>query len=130
MHSNFAYSKFLQLGLSFQGKIGFLKLSDFLVLGIDSTSPLVVWFWEVMEEFGTTERSLFLRFVRGRTRLPRSIADFRGRDFVLQVPCLRVPSLRLLPRSPNIGLGISQLGATIGRWQYLSWIKVYLIVIV
>jgi hypothetical protein len=38
-----------------------------------------------MEEFGTTERSLFLRFVWGRTRLPRSIADFRGRDFVLQV---------------------------------------------
>jgi hypothetical protein len=38
-----------------------------------------------MEEFGTNERSLFLRFVWGRTRLPRSIADFRGRDFVVQV---------------------------------------------
>ncbi len=53
--------------------------------GVESNSPLVIWFWEVMEEFGTTERSLFLRFVWGRTRLPRSIADFRGRDFVLQV---------------------------------------------
>lgn len=38
-----------------------------------------------MEEFSNQERSLFLRFVWGRTRLPRTIADFRGRDFVLQV---------------------------------------------
>lgn len=37
-----------------------------------------------MEEFTNQERSLFLRFVWGRTRLPRNIADFRGRDFVLQ----------------------------------------------
>ena len=53
--------------------------------GVEANSPLVIWFWEVMEEFGNAERSLFLRFVWGRTRLPRSIADFRGRDFVLQV---------------------------------------------
>lgn len=53
--------------------------------GIDATASLIQWFWEVMEEFSTTERSLFLRFVWGRTRLPRTIADFRGRDFVLQV---------------------------------------------
>ena len=38
-----------------------------------------------MQEFSNAERSLFLRFVWGRTRLPRTIADFRGRDFVLQV---------------------------------------------
>ena len=48
-------------------------------------APLVQWFWEVMDEFSNPERSLFLRFVWGRTRLPRTIADFRGRDFVLQV---------------------------------------------
>jgi hypothetical protein len=53
--------------------------------GVDATAPLVQWFWEVMEEFSNAERSLFLRFVWGRTRLPRTIADFRGRDFVLQV---------------------------------------------
>lgn len=53
--------------------------------GVDANSPLVTWFWEVMEEFTTQERSLFLRFAWGRTRLPRTIADFRGRDFVLQV---------------------------------------------
>ncbi|BFG02621.1 probable E3 ubiquitin-protein ligase HERC2 [Drosophila madeirensis] len=53
--------------------------------GFDPGSALVSWFWEVMEEFTNQERSLFLRFVWGRTRLPRTIADFRGRDFVLQV---------------------------------------------
>ncbi|XP_030381589.1 probable E3 ubiquitin-protein ligase HERC2 [Scaptodrosophila lebanonensis] len=53
--------------------------------GFDPNSALVSWFWEVMEEFTNQERSLFLRFVWGRTRLPRTIADFRGRDFVLQV---------------------------------------------
>ena len=53
--------------------------------GIDATAPLTRWFWEVMEKFNQTERSLFLRFVWGRTRLPRTAADFKGRDFVLQV---------------------------------------------
>lgn len=53
--------------------------------GIDAMAPLTRWFWEVMESFNQTERSLFLRFVWGRTRLPRTAADFRGRDFVLQV---------------------------------------------
>lgn len=72
--------------------------------GFDPSSALVTWFWDVMEEFTNQvcsispldsesliellplqERSLFLRFVWGRTRLPRTIADFRGRDFVLQV---------------------------------------------
>lgn len=53
--------------------------------GIEPHAPLVKWFWEVMESFNRNERSLFLRFVWGRTRLPRTTADFRGRDFVLQV---------------------------------------------
>lgn len=53
--------------------------------GVEPSAPLAQWFWEVMEAFSNTERSLFLRFVWGRTRLPRTIADFRGRDFVIQV---------------------------------------------
>jgi len=75
---------------------------------VEPHSGLVRWFWEVMEEFSHVERSLFLRFVWGRTRLPRTLgiflciffnifylhiyifpttppADFRGRDFVFQV---------------------------------------------
>jgi len=67
--------------------------------GVDPNSPLVSWFWAVMEEFGTAERSLFLRFVWGRTRLPRSIADFRGRDFVLQILDKYNPPDDFLPES-------------------------------
>lgn len=59
--------------------------------GIGPNAPLVKWFWEIMEEFSNNERSLFLRFVWGRTRLPRTRADFRGRDFVLQVRQHKIP---------------------------------------
>lgn len=52
---------------------------------VDVNENLVTWFWEVIEEFTSLERSLFLRFVWGRARLPRTAADFRGRDFVFQV---------------------------------------------
>ncbi|XP_043254504.1 probable E3 ubiquitin-protein ligase HERC2 isoform X2 [Colletes gigas] len=67
--------------------------------GIEPTAPLIQWFWEVMEEFSNQERSLFLRFVWGRTRLPRTIADFRGRDFVLQVMDKYSPPDHFLPES-------------------------------
>lgn len=67
--------------------------------GVEVNSPLVQWFWEVMEEFSNQERSLFLRFVWGRTRLPRTIADFRGRDFVLQVLDKYIPPDHFLPES-------------------------------
>jgi len=52
-----------------------------------------------MEELTNQERSLFLRFVWGRTRLPRTIADFRGRDFVLQVLDKYNPPDHFLPES-------------------------------
>lgn len=67
--------------------------------GVDATAPLIGWFWDVMEEFSNQERSLFLRFVWGRTRLPRTIADFRGRDFVLQVLDKYNPADHFLPES-------------------------------
>uniref|UniRef100_A0A6P7FTJ3 HECT-type E3 ubiquitin transferase n=1 Tax=Diabrotica virgifera virgifera TaxID=50390 RepID=A0A6P7FTJ3_DIAVI len=67
--------------------------------GIDSSAPLIQWFWDVMEEFTNQERSLFLRFVWGRTRLPRTIADFRGRDFVIQILDKYTPPDNFLPES-------------------------------
>uniref|UniRef100_A0A2C9K806 HECT-type E3 ubiquitin transferase n=1 Tax=Biomphalaria glabrata TaxID=6526 RepID=A0A2C9K806_BIOGL len=67
--------------------------------GIEPNAPLIQWFWEVMDEFTNAERSLFLRFVWGRTRLPRTIADFRGRDFVLQVLDKYNPPDNFLPES-------------------------------
>lgn len=72
---------------------------ELFVSGVSATDVLVQWFWEVMEEFTNQERSLFLRFVWGRTRLPRSIADFRGRDFVLQVMDKYHPPDHFLPES-------------------------------
>ena len=42
---------------------------------------------------------LFLRFVWGRTRLPRTVADFRGRDFVLQVMDKYKPPNQYLPEA-------------------------------
>ncbi|KAA8589723.1 hypothetical protein FQN60_013088 [Etheostoma spectabile] len=68
-------------------------------MGVEPTSSLIQWFWEVMESFSNTERSLFLRFVWGRTRLPRTIADFRGRDFVVQVLDKYNPPDHFLPES-------------------------------
>ncbi|CAH0559020.1 unnamed protein product [Brassicogethes aeneus] len=67
--------------------------------GVDSSASLIQWFWEVMEEFTNQERSLFLRFVWGRTRLPRTIADFRGRDFVIQILDKYNPPDHFLPES-------------------------------
>jgi len=67
--------------------------------GVEAHCSLVRWFWEVMEEYSHVERSLFLRFVWGRTRLPRTLADFRGRDFVLQVLDKYNPADYFLPES-------------------------------
>nr|XP_047123873.1 E3 ubiquitin-protein ligase HERC2 isoform X1 [Hydra vulgaris]XP_047123877.1 E3 ubiquitin-protein ligase HERC2 isoform X2 [Hydra vulgaris] len=67
--------------------------------GIDPLSPLVGWFWRVLEDFTNHERSLFLRFVWGRTRLPRTHADFRGKDFIFQVLDKYNPPDEYLPES-------------------------------
>ncbi|XP_068720941.1 E3 ubiquitin-protein ligase HERC2-like [Montipora capricornis] len=67
--------------------------------GVEATAPLVRWFWETLESFSNAERSLFLRFVWGRTRLPRTIVDFRGRDFVFQVLDKYSPPDHYLPES-------------------------------
>uniref|UniRef100_A0A2K5I758 HECT domain-containing protein n=1 Tax=Colobus angolensis palliatus TaxID=336983 RepID=A0A2K5I758_COLAP len=63
--------------------------------GVEPSASLIQWFWEVMESFSNTEHSLFLRFVWGRMRLPRTIANFRDRDFVIQVGSCLALSPRL-----------------------------------
>lgn len=98
--------------------------------GIDATSPLVQWFWEVMEEFSNQERSLFLRFVWGRTRLPRTIADFRGRDFVLQVLDKYNPPDHFLPESytcffllkmPRYSCKVSRFS----RFYFVQYVRIF-----
>ena len=58
--------------------------------GLSADSDLAKWLWETLEEFSQEERALFLRFVWGRTRLPATLADYRGRDFVIQVSVLQL----------------------------------------
>jgi hypothetical protein len=53
--------------------------------GCSATTPLVEWFWNLLSEMSGQDCSLFLRFVWGRTRMPRSVEDFVGKPFILQV---------------------------------------------
>lgn len=43
---------------------------------LDPTSPFVQQFWEVLKEMTDEERTLFLRFVWARSRMPSSAKDF------------------------------------------------------
>lgn len=60
--------------------------------GCAESSCYVEWFWSCMAELSLAECAMFLRFVWGRARLPRSESDFNGKNFILQVlylsPCL------------------------------------------
>ncbi len=50
---------------------------------LQSSSPLVKYFWQTLESFNQEERQLFLRFVWGRSRLPVSESDWT-QQFTLQ----------------------------------------------
>ncbi|RLN74627.1 hypothetical protein DYB28_011766 [Aphanomyces astaci] len=41
-----------------------------------ATDMHIVWFWSTLRKFSHEERSAFLRFVWGRSRLPHSVAEF------------------------------------------------------
>jgi E3 ubiquitin-protein ligase HERC2 len=54
--------------------------------GCSEVDRHVVWFWEVLREYNQEARQAFLRFVWGRSRLPRSVQEFQsGQQFKLQV---------------------------------------------
>eukprot|EP00937_MAST-01D_sp_MAST-1D-sp2_P000982 g982.t1 len=38
--------------------------------GFDASSSVIGWFWEAMESFSSEDRTMFIRFVWGRNRLP------------------------------------------------------------
>jgi hypothetical protein len=42
--------------------------------GYSSGSDQIKWLWEVLESFAPEQKSMFLRFVGGFTRLPRDLA--------------------------------------------------------
>lgn len=47
--------------------------------------PLIQWFWTIVTEMTDEERSRLLRFIWGRSRLPRFPADLRERQFHIRV---------------------------------------------
>lgn len=55
------------------------------VKGALEDSKQVTWFWQAMSALSQEEQALFLRFVCGRTRLPRNEGDFDGKYFILHV---------------------------------------------
>lgn len=42
----------------------------------DANTPIIVMFWKMINEFNNIQRSNYLRFVYGRSRLPLSSKDF------------------------------------------------------
>ena len=59
-------------------------MTEYRPATVTSSDPMIGWFWSVIEGFTEEERALFLRFVWGRLRLPRTKADF-PRKMIVQV---------------------------------------------
>ncbi|GMH85202.1 hypothetical protein TrST_g10915 [Triparma strigata] len=63
--------------------VGLLKSVVEYEGGLGEGDDLVIWFWQVLEEMTTSERSMFVKFVWARTNLPNRLADFE-QPFKLQ----------------------------------------------
>ena len=50
-----------------------------------SDDKLIKWLWETLESFTDEERSLFLRFVSGRSRLPTKVTDMQQKFQIMKV---------------------------------------------
>ena len=47
-----------------------------LIKGCSESDPVIEFFWRALREFTTEERSMYLRFVWGRSRLPLTSKEF------------------------------------------------------
>lgn len=65
--------------------IDLLKTVTVYCDGLSEKSKLVVWFWEVLTEMSSEQRSHFLRFTWGRTRMPRTKNALKGCSFQIQL---------------------------------------------
>eukprot|EP00455_Lapot_gusevi_P044678 TRINITY_DN5618_c0_g1_i6.p1 TRINITY_DN5618_c0_g1~~TRINITY_DN5618_c0_g1_i6.p1 ORF type:complete len:120 (-),score=28.15 TRINITY_DN5618_c0_g1_i6:4-363(-) len=66
--------------------------------GCTRQDPHIQYFWQMLrEEFDEKERSRFLSFVWGRSRLPVDVASFHGRNFKIEAPYANGPADSLLP---------------------------------
>ncbi|KAF8817884.1 HECT-domain (ubiquitin-transferase) domain-containing protein, partial [Cardiosporidium cionae] len=65
--------------------------------GYTERDTVVIWLWEVLEEFASRERQLFLRFVWGRSRLPLPTVAWEQQ--------MEVVKMHVRPRSLGRNLG-------------------------
>lgn len=59
-------------------------VTEYRPLTLPPSHELFQWFWEILDSFSEHQRGLFLRFVWGRSRLPRFEASF-SHKFVINV---------------------------------------------
>lgn len=52
---------------------------------MDESEPVIKWLWEVLEEFESSQRVLFLKFVSGRSRLPVNATDLAQKFQIMKV---------------------------------------------
>jgi len=52
--------------------------------GYTTSDKQIKWLWEILEEFSSKERELFLRFAWGRSRLPLTNEDFHQKMVVME----------------------------------------------
>ncbi|KAF8817874.1 HECT-domain (ubiquitin-transferase) domain-containing protein, partial [Cardiosporidium cionae] len=65
--------------------------------GYNERDNVVIWLWEILEEFASRERQLFLRFVWGRSRLPLITVAWEQQ--------MEVVKMHVRPRSLGRNLG-------------------------
>lgn len=58
----------------------------------DENTKEIIWLWEICNEMSNTERELFLRFISGRSRLPKDSQDV-GQRFQIMIVDRVVDSL-------------------------------------
>lgn len=58
----------------------------------DESRPEIAWLWEIVSEMTNTEKELFLRFISGRSRLPKDSQDI-GQRFQIMIVDRQTDSL-------------------------------------
>ena len=52
--------------------------------GVDEKDQLIQWLWETLTSFTNEEKTLFLRFVSGRSRLPARVSEIPQRFQIIK----------------------------------------------
>lgn len=63
--------------------------------GCNQNAKKVKWFWKCLEDYDNYHRTLYLRFVYGRSRLPLTSADFTDKHEI----CDSYDSIDSMPQS-------------------------------